>query len=220
MKRTAGLIMAVFVAMVIAGMGQAAATDDISVGELPIGGSGDFVVTSAPADGVYYTIDGSIPTVNSTRYTAPIVLNRTLNIKYMVIKNGTVKYGIINHALTGNITNRTYPKLIFNQTPIIELENGTYYQIGNGNITLYNGTIALTGNTILKYFKNSTNTTMMGIIKNTPAKLVNKVRISNVKVKKWYKKWYKRGGKWRYTWKYKWTYRQVKQTYQELQATA
>ncbi|MGB9868887.1 hypothetical protein, partial [Methanothermobacter sp.] len=76
------------------------------------------------------------------------------------------------------------------------------------------------GNTILKYFKNSTNTTMMGIIKNTPAKLVNKVKISKVKVKKWYRKWYRRGGKWRYKWRYYWTYKQVKQTYQELQAAA
>ncbi|MDI9624492.1 MAG: chitobiase/beta-hexosaminidase C-terminal domain-containing protein [Methanothermobacter sp.] len=198
--------------MVIAGMGQTAATEDISVGELPRGDSGDFVVTSAPADGVYYTIDGSIPTANSTRYTSPIVLNGTLNIKYMIIKNGTVKYGIINHVLTGNITNRTYPKLIFNQTPIIELVNGTYYQIGNGNITLYNGTIALTGNTILKYFKNSTNTTMMGIIKNTPAIVVNKIKWMKVKFKRWYRK----GGKWRYYWTYRW----VKRIYQELQATA
>ncbi|WP_321210947.1 chitobiase/beta-hexosaminidase C-terminal domain-containing protein [Methanothermobacter sp. DP] len=212
MKMNAGVVMVLFAMAVLAGTGCAAAAN----APLKVAVAGN----TAIEDGVYYTINGAMPTVKSTKYTAPIVLNRSLNIKYMIIKNGTVKYGIINHALTGNITNRTYPKLIFNQTPIIELENDTYYRIKNGNMTLYSGPIALTGNTILKYFKNSTNTTMMGIIKNTPAKLVNKVRISKVKVKKWYKKWYKRGGKWRYTWKYRWTYKQVKQAYQELQATA
>ena len=215
-----GVFLALFVAAILLGMGQVAATDDITTGELPTGGSGDFIVTSAPSNGVYYTINGGIPTLNSTRYTAPIVLNRTLNIKYMIVKNGTVKYGIIHHTLTGNITNRTYPQLIFNETPLIQLPNGTYYQLNNGNITPYTTPLALTGNTIMKYLKNSTNTTQMGIIKNTPAKLVNKIKTSKIRVKKWYKKWYRRGGKWRYTWRYYWTYKQIKQNYQELQATA
>ncbi|NLU03857.1 MAG: hypothetical protein GXW97_02730, partial [Methanothermobacter sp.] len=132
-----GVFLFLFVAAILLGMGQAAATDDITTGELPTGGSGDFIVTSAPSNGVYYTINGGIPTLNSTRYTAPIVLNRTLNIKYMIVKNGTVKYGIIHHTLTGNITNRTYPHLIFNETPLIQIPNGTYYQLNNGNITPY-----------------------------------------------------------------------------------
>ncbi|QHN07324.1 chitobiase/beta-hexosaminidase C-terminal domain-containing protein [Methanothermobacter sp. THM-2] len=212
MKMNVGVVMVLFAMAVLAGTACAATAN----GPLEVAVAGNTTIE----DGVYYTINGAMPTVKSTRYTAPLVLNRTLNIKYMIIRNGTVKYGIITHTPTGNITNRTYPKLIFNQTPIIELENGTYYQIGNGNITLYSGPIALTGNTILKYFKNSTNTTMMGIIKNTPAKLVNRVKISKVKVKKWYRKWYRYRGKWRYRWRYYWTYRQVKQTYQELQATA
>ena len=216
MKEKCGVLMAVFVATIILGMGQAAATDDIMTGELPTGGSGDFVVTAAPSDGVYYTLDGGIPTNNSTRYTSPVVLNRTVNIKYMIVKNGTVTYGIIQHTLTGNITNRTYPQLMFiNGTPLIQLPNGTYYQLGNGNITPYTTPVALTGNTIMKYLKNSTNTTQMGIIKNTPARLVTKVKTSKVRVKKWYKKWYRYHGKWRYYW----TYKQIKQYYQELQAT-
>ncbi|MBE2900437.1 hypothetical protein DNK57_06480 [Methanothermobacter thermautotrophicus] len=220
MKEKYGVLMAVFVATIILGMGQAAATDDIMTGELPTGGSGDFVVTAAPSDGVYYTLDGGIPTNNSTRYTSPVVLNRTVNIKYMIVKNGTVTYGIIQHTLTGNITNRTYPQLMFiNGTPLIQLPNGTYYQLGNGNITPYTTPVALTGNTIMKYLKNSTNTTQMGIIKNTPARLVTKVKTSKVRVKKWYKKWYRYHGKWRYKWRYYWTYKQIKQYYQELQAT-
>ncbi|WP_158498094.1 chitobiase/beta-hexosaminidase C-terminal domain-containing protein [Methanothermobacter sp. CaT2] len=207
--------MVLFVAAVLLGMGKAAAMP-------PTGHAGNcssFNVSTVE-DGVYYTINSGMPTNKSTRYTAPIVLNRTLNIKYMIVKNGTIKYGIIHHTLTGNITNRTYPQLIFNETPLIQLPNGTYYQLGNGNITPYTTPVALTGNTIIKYFKNSTNTTQMGIIKNTPARLVNKVKTSKVRVKKWYKKWYRRGGKWRYTWKYYWTYKQIKQNYQELQATA
>ncbi|AAB85408.1 MULTISPECIES: chitobiase/beta-hexosaminidase C-terminal domain-containing protein [Methanothermobacter] len=211
-----GVFLFLFVAAILLGMGQAAATDDITTGELPTGGSGDFIVTSAPSNGVYYTINGGIPTLNSTRYTAPIVLNRTLNIKYMIVKNGTVKYGIIHHTLTGNITNRTYPHLIFNETPLIQIPNGTYYQLNNGNITPYTTPLALTGNTIMKYLKNSTNTTQMGIIKNTPAKLVNKIKTSKIRVKKWYR----RGGKWRYKWRYYWTYKQIKQKYQELQPAA
>jgi len=221
MKERYRILLAVFVATILLGIGQAAATDDIMTGELPTGGSGDFVVTAAPSDGVYYTLDDGIPTTNSTRYTSPVVLNRTVNIKYMIVKNGTVTYGIIQHTLTGNITNRTYPQLIFiNGTPLIQLLNGTYYQLGNGNITPYTTPVALTGNTIMKYFKNSTNTTQMGIIKNTPARLVTKVKASKVRVKKWYKKWYRYHGKWRYKWRYYWTYKQIKQYYQELQATA
>ena len=209
------------VAVFLLGANHAAAADDILTGELPGGGTsgeGDvFRVTAASPDGVYYTIDGSIPSRNSTKYSAPILLNRTVNIKYMIVKNGTVKYGILQHTLTGNITNRTYPLLIFNETPVIQLANGTYSQLGNGNITLYNGTVALTGNTIMKYLRtNSTNSTM-GIIKNTPAKLVNKVKVNKVRVKKWYKKWYRYRGKWRYKWRYYWTYKQIKQQYQELQ---
>lgn len=201
MKMNAGVVMVLFAVAVLAGTGCAAAAN----APLKVAVAGNTTIE----DGVYYTINGAMPTVKSTKYTSPIVLNRTLNIKYMIIKNGTVKYGIINHALTGNITNRTYPKLIFNQTPIIELENGTYYQIGNGNMTLYSGPIALTGNTILKYFKNSTNTTIMGIIKNTPARAVKKTKWMKVKVKRWYR----RGGKWRYYWTYRW----VKRIYQQLQ---
>ena len=72
----------------------------------------------------------------------------------------------------------------------------------------------------MKYLRtNSTNSTM-GIIKNTPAKLVNKVKVNKVRVKKWYKKWYRYRGKWRYKWRYYWTYKQIKQQYQELQPAA
>ncbi|WP_370004384.1 chitobiase/beta-hexosaminidase C-terminal domain-containing protein [Methanothermobacter sp. KEPCO 2] len=201
MKMNAGVVMVLFAMAVLAGTGCATAAN----APLKVAVAGNTTIE----DGVYYTINGAMPTVKSTKYTSPIVLNRTLNIKYMIIKNGTVKYGIINHAPTGNITNRTYPKLIFNQTPIIELENDTYYKIKNGNMTLYSGPIALTGNTILKYFKNSTNTTMMGIIKNTPARAVKKTKWMKVKVKRWYR----RGGKWRYYWTYRW----VKRIYHELQ---
>ncbi|MCG2828882.1 chitobiase/beta-hexosaminidase C-terminal domain-containing protein [Methanothermobacter sp. K4] len=200
MKMNTGVFMVLFAMAVLIGTGYSTAVN------VPLQGA--VAGNTTIEDGVYYTINGAMPTPKSTKYTSPIVLNRTLNIKYMIIKNGTVKYGIINHAITGNITNRTYPKLIFNQTPIIELENGTYYRIKNGNITLYNATIALTGNTILKYFKNSTNTTMMGIIKNTPARAIKKTKWMKVKVKRWYR----RGGKWRYYWTYRW----VKRIYQGL----
>jgi len=217
MKIKSGAFMVLFFAAVLLGMGQAAA---IALPTEHEGNSSSFNVITVE-DGVYYTINSGMPTANSTRYTSPVVLNRTVNIKYMIVKNGTVTYGIIQHTLTGNITNRTYPQLIFiNGTPLIQLLNGTYYQLGNGNITPYTTPVALTGNTIMKYFKNSTNTTQMGIIKNTPARLVTKVKASKVRVKKWYKKWYRYHGKWRYKWRYYWTYKQIKQYYQELQATA
>ncbi|MGB9869924.1 chitobiase/beta-hexosaminidase C-terminal domain-containing protein, partial [Methanothermobacter sp.] len=82
MKMNAGIVIALFAMAVLAGTGYATAAN----APLKVAAAGNTTIE----DGVYYTINGAMPTVNSTRYTSPIVLNRTLNIKYVIIKNGTV----------------------------------------------------------------------------------------------------------------------------------
>ncbi|QHN08000.1 chitobiase/beta-hexosaminidase C-terminal domain-containing protein [Methanothermobacter sp. THM-2] len=47
------------------------------------------VTLTGPAGSViYYTINGSNPTVNSTRYTAPILLTKSATIKFIAVVNG------------------------------------------------------------------------------------------------------------------------------------
>jgi len=47
------------------------------------------VTITGPANStVYYTLNGSTPTVNSTRYTAPIVLTKSATLKFIAVVNG------------------------------------------------------------------------------------------------------------------------------------
>ena len=44
-------------------------------------------LTSSIGGDIYYTIDGSVPTSSSTKYTGPIAVNTTINLKAIVIKD-------------------------------------------------------------------------------------------------------------------------------------
>lgn len=47
------------------------------------------VTLTGPANStIYYTTDGSTPTVNSTRYTVPLVLNKSTTLRFMAVVNG------------------------------------------------------------------------------------------------------------------------------------
>jgi hypothetical protein len=47
------------------------------------------VTITGPANStIYYTTDGSTPTVNSTKYTAPILLSKSTALKFMAVVNG------------------------------------------------------------------------------------------------------------------------------------
>ncbi|MGB9844855.1 FN3 associated domain-containing protein [Methanothermobacter tenebrarum] len=133
------------------------------------------------AASMFYT-NNSVPTENSTLYTAPIVLNKTMQIKYMIKDNTTTKYGIIKHEITGTNRNRTiYPTISFNGTALsLVFPENVYYTV-NGKMptnksTLYTSPIILDKNMIVKYLIVVNGTKYTGIVKHTPCKLVKKVQ--------------------------------------------
>lgn len=134
------------------------------------------------AASMFYTVNAPIPTENSTPYTAPIILNKTMQIKYM-IKDNITKYGIINHEITKKKKNQTvFPMISFNGTTVslVFPENLTVYYTVNGKqptnrSTIYTSPITLNKNMIVKYLIVSNNTTYTGIVKHTPCKLAKRV---------------------------------------------
>ena len=63
--------------------------------------SGDFInaltVTLADDESgatIYYTLDGTAPTVNATRYTGPLMVTRTAELKAIAVKTGAVDSGV------------------------------------------------------------------------------------------------------------------------------
>ena len=58
------------------------------------------IATIIPDCEIYYTLDGSVPDRNSTRYTAPVMLDKTTTLKAIAWKDG-VGY---SNAIEGNFT--------------------------------------------------------------------------------------------------------------------
>jgi len=143
------------------------------------------------AASMFYT-NNSIPTENSTPYTAPIALNKTMQIKYMIKDNTTTKYGIIKHEITRKNKNQTiYPMISFNGTALslVFPENLTVYYTINGReptnkSTLYTSPIVLNKNMIIKYLIVVNGTKYTGIVKHTPCKLVKKIQTRKIKNKR------------------------------------
>ena len=128
------------------------------------------------AASVFYTVNAPMPTEKSTPYTAPITLNKTMQIKYM-IKDNTTKYGIINHEITKKKNQTVFPLISFNGTvaSLIFPENLIVYYTVNGKqptnkSAIYTSPIILDKNMIVKYLIVSNNTTYTGIVKHTPCK--------------------------------------------------
>ena len=110
----------------------------------------EVTINCATADAtVYYTLDGSDPTVNSTVYTEPIAVNENVTIKAIAMKEGfedseiaEAQYILILDAVTifnqdweGDMNGWTFVTVEGNKPWIIGQYSGNHYAYGNG----YNG---------------------------------------------------------------------------------
>lgn len=60
----------------------------IPIGGSVVAGTGVALTTTTSGADIYYTVDGSLPTSNSTVYTGPITINEPVTIKAIAIKAG------------------------------------------------------------------------------------------------------------------------------------
>lgn len=150
-------------------------------------------INASAAATMFYTTKG-IPTENSTQYIEPIILNKSMQIKYMIVDNATnkTKYGIIKHEITKKAKNQTiFPAISFdgdNITLTFPANVTVYYTLNGKNPTnksaIYTAPIILNKNMIIKYMIVSGNATYKGVVKHTPCKLVKKTKFKKIKKNK------------------------------------
>jgi gliding motility-associated-like protein len=80
------------------GAAQATPTFDPVAGAITFGFT--VAITSAGADAIYYTTDGSDPTIASTLYAAPVAINSALTLKALAVKAGLDNSAIGSAAYT------------------------------------------------------------------------------------------------------------------------
>lgn len=123
----------------------------------------DTIVTIAHAEGatVYYTLDDTDPTTESTVYTAPFKLTRNANIKAFATQNDKMSSGIVSReynrfyvrnisfsldSVTLTISSSTPDAVIRYQYEAEGLENMTYPHVYTGPFELeYNGYVYVQG---------------------------------------------------------------------------
>jgi hypothetical protein len=58
------------------------------------------LTTATPGADIYYTTDGSTPTVNSTKYSGPITINEAVTIKAIAVKDGMKNSEVLTVSFT------------------------------------------------------------------------------------------------------------------------
>jgi hypothetical protein len=112
---------------------------------------------------IYYTTDGSTPTVSSTIYTSSITINSTTTLQYMAIDLAGNKSPVYTDSYTIDTTPPTasanIPSGLYNTTKSVSLnmsEAGTIYYTTDGttptaNSTKYTNPISINTSTVLNY---------------------------------------------------------------------
>ncbi|OON95614.1 MAG: hypothetical protein ATN36_08000 [Epulopiscium sp. Nele67-Bin005] len=121
--------------------------------------------TNIDSANIYYTLDNQIPTINSTQYVAPILIEETATLQAVIEKNGLFSKVLAEQFII-NLEQVTTPNLTIisgeaensnYQTVILDCytDNSTIFYTTDGtdpteNSTLYTGEITITQNTQLK----------------------------------------------------------------------
>ncbi len=62
------------------------------------------ISNTAPGASIFYTIDGTQPTTNSTLYTAPFVVNATTKVQAIAIESGYVNSAVVNASFIDSVS--------------------------------------------------------------------------------------------------------------------
>ena len=95
-------------------------------------------VTIAGVEGadIYYTLDGTNPTTDSSKYEAPIELTATTTVKAIAVKEGMNNSGIASATYTKEETRATLEELIIDG---LDDENTEFTYTGRATVTYVNG---------------------------------------------------------------------------------
>lgn len=92
-------------------------------------------LSSSPAGTIYYTIDGTMPTTSSSRYSSPLTFTETTTLKAFAVTAENVE---------GNVVTYTYTKGQVVTPPVGDALNTNYYKVNPDGKTGSNRTVQMT----------------------------------------------------------------------------